>query len=278
MSGVKFEDAEVYENGSVHSIVISGELPEGVTAYYENNGKIYPGSYVVTVRFSGDSLNYYPIDNMTATLTILPKQSTDVEIPEDPGFPDIDDPVIPPKDPELKNEFVFGEDSLIKVETENSISEEYELNAIGKTESYKDFDFSGTFGENKNVTLIIAYDIHFLKDGKLADLVDNNYIVRILVPEDFRGEGKVLGVVHIKDDGTVEPIDSELVTREGDYIVFPTVHFSVYAIVEITDVPSEPIVPPVIEPPVDDPNKTPWITYALIIILVLLVCSYIALL
>lgn len=69
MSNVKFEDLEVTYDGKVHSINAIG-LPKGVTVSYENNNKTNVGEYQVIAKFTGDSINYKLIPNMTATLKI----------------------------------------------------------------------------------------------------------------------------------------------------------------------------------------------------------------
>ena len=70
MSGVEFVDKTVVYNGEVQRIEISGSLPQGVTVSYENNENINVGTYEVVAKFTGDSNNYKPIADMTATLTI----------------------------------------------------------------------------------------------------------------------------------------------------------------------------------------------------------------
>ena len=70
MSGVEFNNKTVTYTGSSYSIEITGELPEGVTVSYENNGKINAGTYTITAKFVGDATNYELIPNKTAILTI----------------------------------------------------------------------------------------------------------------------------------------------------------------------------------------------------------------
>ena len=70
MSNIKFEDKTVTYDGTLHSLEITGTLPEGVTVTYVNNRKAFAGTYEVTAHFKGDGLNYNPIPDMTAILTI----------------------------------------------------------------------------------------------------------------------------------------------------------------------------------------------------------------
>lgn len=70
LSGITFEDATVRCDGTAKSILIAGELPEGVTVTYTGNGQIDVGTYDVVAHFAGDEVNYEPIPDMTAKLTI----------------------------------------------------------------------------------------------------------------------------------------------------------------------------------------------------------------
>ena len=70
MSGVTFADATFAYDGEAHSILIQGDLPEGVEVSYEGNGQTEPGTYTVTAHFTGDAANHEAISDMTATLTI----------------------------------------------------------------------------------------------------------------------------------------------------------------------------------------------------------------
>ncbi|MBE5732202.1 MAG: hypothetical protein E7353_04105 [Clostridiales bacterium] len=70
MSNITFENKTVTYDGKVHSLAVSDNLPDGVTVTYENNDKISANQYIVTAIFTGDSINYYAIDDMQAMLTI----------------------------------------------------------------------------------------------------------------------------------------------------------------------------------------------------------------
>ena len=70
LSGITFEDAVYFYDGTPKSIAISGELPEGVTVAYSGNDWTQPGAYVVTATFTVEDGSYESIDDMTATLYI----------------------------------------------------------------------------------------------------------------------------------------------------------------------------------------------------------------
>ena len=76
LSDIAFKDKTVVYDGASHSLVIDGELPEGVSVQYDGNGKINVGSYKVTARFfyKGTELSSY---EASATLTIS-KASVDM--------------------------------------------------------------------------------------------------------------------------------------------------------------------------------------------------------
>ena len=70
MSGVMFTNATYAADGEAHSIYVSGDLPDGVEVSYSGNDATTPGTYTVTASFTGDAVNYEPIADMTATMTI----------------------------------------------------------------------------------------------------------------------------------------------------------------------------------------------------------------
>ena len=70
MSNITFEDKFVTYNGKTQTVVISGDLPEGVSVEYFNNEKVNAGEYYAIASFTGDSDNYNYIDDMEAILNI----------------------------------------------------------------------------------------------------------------------------------------------------------------------------------------------------------------
>ncbi len=73
MSDVSFEDASYTYDGNEYALEITGDLPDGVTVSYPTGNTLTDvGSLEVTASFTGDYDNYETIDDMTATLTILP--------------------------------------------------------------------------------------------------------------------------------------------------------------------------------------------------------------
>ena len=88
LSGVKFESAEFDYDGQMHSIEISGDIPESVPSpvYYidemKTSGATNAGTYKVVAKFPHSNANYDPIPDMEAMLVINPAEYTvdDVEL------------------------------------------------------------------------------------------------------------------------------------------------------------------------------------------------------
>lgn len=72
MSGISFEGNSVVWSGNSNSLQICGNLPEGVTVSYENNGHTDVGVYEVIAHFTVDE-NHEPVPDMKATLTVSEK-------------------------------------------------------------------------------------------------------------------------------------------------------------------------------------------------------------
>ncbi|MDE6075159.1 MAG: hypothetical protein K2G26_01845, partial [Clostridia bacterium] len=81
MDGVELTgDKTVTYDGNTHALTLTGTLPDGVTAgtitYTKQGGTpsttapTDAGTYTVTVSFTGDTVNYKPISDITATLKI----------------------------------------------------------------------------------------------------------------------------------------------------------------------------------------------------------------
>lgn len=72
MSQVSFSSVEIPYDGLEHTLLIQGELPNGVSVLrYLNNKRTELGSTYCSVEFIGDEVNYFPIPKMEATLTIV---------------------------------------------------------------------------------------------------------------------------------------------------------------------------------------------------------------
>ena len=56
-SSVTLDDVTVNYDGQMHSLVLNGQLPNGVSATYENNDQIYAGEYEVVAHFAATDAN-----------------------------------------------------------------------------------------------------------------------------------------------------------------------------------------------------------------------------
>ncbi|WP_257666067.1 BspA family leucine-rich repeat surface protein [Parapedobacter tibetensis] len=74
INGITLEDVTVAYNGQLHSLTITGELPEGVSVTYRNNGRTDAGTQTVTAAIDGGD-NYEDVE-LTAELTVTPLEIT----------------------------------------------------------------------------------------------------------------------------------------------------------------------------------------------------------
>ena len=209
MSGVRFDDKTVKYDGQPHSITIDeSKLPAGVNVEYSGNSFVDPGKYEITATFIGSS-NYESIEPMTATLTILGYNKNPQSIKDSDG------------------------NLIVEIIPENGVLEIYSLLFKDVTTNYTYLKADDIFGEGKVGVVGAAYDIHFAENG-IEQPVNDNFRVKLLIPAALRNSEKELMVVYIADDGDITDMNA---TRDGDYMVFDTTHFSVYAIVEVEDAP-----------------------------------------
>ena len=69
-AGLSFPSRSYAYDGTMKSLNVFGSLPSGITVEYDGNGQTEVGTYTVTASFIIENDNYYPIEDMTATLTI----------------------------------------------------------------------------------------------------------------------------------------------------------------------------------------------------------------
>ncbi len=214
MSGVKFTDKVVPYNGGVQGIQITGTLPEGVTVSYSTEGFVNPGIYEIVASFNGDYNNYNEIDDMTATLRIL-------------AF--------------INSHTAYDSEGkvIVDIASVNGILEIYDLNVKDVSTQYGYVVADDIFGAGKVGYVVSAYDIFFTEDGTIQPANDQ-FTVKMLMPKSLEDTSDALiRIVYIDDNGKVENMQG---TREGDYVVFNTTHFSVYAVVVIGDAPVVPVI------------------------------------
>ena len=70
LNGISFTDKKVRYDGSTHSILLNGILPEGVSVSYENNNQVNAGEYEIKASFTVSDSNFNSIPDMLAMLII----------------------------------------------------------------------------------------------------------------------------------------------------------------------------------------------------------------
>ena len=198
MSAVVFEDKTVVYNGNEFSIVATN-LPNGVSATYENNGKTNAGTYTITAMFTGDATNYELIANKTATLTIKKASFTFDIDSENDATEDIiitsDGGIDPNKELVVK-----------VVESEKSSVE------------YKEFI-------SKNEKVAFVYDIKLIQDN-VSVQPDGTLKFKVIIPTEL--VGKSFSIIHIHNGNEKSIIDY---TIDGDYVVFESDKLSEFVFV-----------------------------------------------
>ena len=217
MSGVSFKDKTVKYDGNAHGITVEGTLPDGIAVKYSES-KSAVGTYTMTATFENSNPNYNTPDAMTATLTI-----TAADMPTPP--------------PVTEDNFDFKDENgntIVDIEVEGGLDDGVQLGVVDKTNEYKDIDLSGVLDEGKIGSIGVAYDINFSKDGLGINVDGKKFTTRLMIPESLRSHTNLI-VIHISDSGEITVMES---TRDGDYMVFETNHFSIYAVVSLDDAPA----------------------------------------
>ena len=160
LSGVTFADKTVKADGNMHSIVIDGTLPSGLTVQYEGNNKQNAGLYTITAIFTGDSSNYNNVNNMTASLKLLIPEFSEKTEGNNTEVPDV----------------VILSDEGFEVDIEMVVS------------IIPNANITHDFGKNSKVAK--AYSVQLVRGEEVVAL-DNNVTVKLLIPieisdKDFR--------------------------------------------------------------------------------------------
>ena len=194
-------------NGKAHSITVKGDnsVLAMLNVKYEGNAKILLGTYTVTATITvkdAYASNYEYYDQLTATLLITGDKKTSHQLKEG---------------------------SEVIVEVQGSLDPDNLIAGGTTTKVESTFEVNG-----RDAELLAAYDIYFTEGGSVVSVNGQTFTVKLLIPAKYRAlEDDELAVIHIKDDGSIEVMEA---TREGNYMVFTTDHFSVYAVVRVEGV------------------------------------------
>jgi len=234
-----YEKAFTYD-GSEKEVGLKEEtIPAGVTPVLTGNKGTNVGTYTAVVAFSFDSENYEIVGNvapLTWEIVNATISTTDKKTYEE-------------------NDVV-----IVEITSPSSVIESTsEIKCSDATNNTKDVDLSSIIEEGQTAQIGKTYDISFVdKNGNTQNYQDD-FTVRLLIPEELLNEEN-LKVIYISDDNkTVTEIEA---TRQGNYMVFKTNHFSQYAIVAVSQKTA----------PATDSKDINWLMILiLILILILLV-------
>ena len=196
---IEFENQSFVYDGMEHNITITGELPEGVTVEYTNNGKVNVGEYEVIATFIDTTGNYEVPSSMTAALSVT--QPFTYEI--------------------MNSEAIITGtyDSVITLEIPSSIEVEgvlYEVTTILE-EAFKDCNnlISITFGSNiKNVAKSAFAGCQNLKDVYYDGTIEDWYDIEFA--NDNSNPMGCADNFNIKDEGEWSKL-TELVIPDSIY-------------------------------------------------------------
>ncbi len=206
-TGITLDDQVVTYDGVAHSIVVKADAAvlDKINVVYNGNNKLLCGSYTVTATISlkDEYKDNYSLEQFTLTANL--KITGDKVV---------------------THQIVDGNTVLVQVDVEGGLSPDTSIRGgIVKTESVYELS------NGKKAVILVAYDIEFVQAGEVVDVDGKNFTVKLLIPEENRDmRAKKLKVVYIDGNGNAQVIEA---TRDGDYMVFNTDHFSIYAVAQV---------------------------------------------
>ena len=166
LTKIQFNDLSIKCDGQPKDIKIVGDLPDGVSVRYENNGQSDPGIYTITAIFSD---SFGEIERKMATLTILRTHA---------------------KVRDKDNQIVF-------VESEEGFDPTYEI----IVESFQEVNRTVWFWQKDN--FVETYRVKILKDGVEVPF-EGQLKIRLTLPEEFKNQNFDLSNGTNKIDYTIE--------------------------------------------------------------------------
>ena len=206
-----------YKEGTTYEVKLVN-VPSYITVTYHDNSKSAIGNYTAYAT-AVSSNNNYQLTGEISSLTW--------EIKSEGGQITTD---------KVNYKVVLGDGGtiLVQILAENHIIDETSsISFVDVTAATKDrnIDLSSLTSEGQIASLLAAYDISFVDAANNTLNYQDNFTVTLIIPRELRAKAN-LKVVHIADDGTIEDMNA---SRDANYMVFTTTHFSNYAIVEVVD-------------------------------------------
>ncbi len=215
LSLVTFEDQTHLYDGTPQSILISGDLPLGVSVSYQGNGVTEPGIYLITASFSGDD-NHHGIEPLTATLTILSDSETDVVINPDDQIITLDHTLLPVPDRYVRVQS-YGSDitSVLIVDLDH---EHYVLDETGITlkASYLEtlgiglYEYVLQNGHGKEDTFQLVVSGSVVETDHPDGQVITKFTNETIINEPFRVAALVGSVIEVIIESDVDPLSGTL--------------------------------------------------------------------
>ena len=203
-SSLKLQDTTFTYNGAAHSIFVTGD--EDVLAMFE-------------ITYSGNAQKLCGTYTVKAKLTLKSEYAVNYNYT---GKTLLEGKITITGEPKYNHEITEDGNVIVKVESVNGLDADHFINGgIIDVDSHYRVD-------GKRVEVLVAYDIYFTEGARIVSVDGKTFKVQLLIPEEYRGiKDRYFKVIHIGTNGDVEFIDAE---RDGDYMIFETNHFSVYAI------------------------------------------------
>ena len=230
-----YTNAFIYD-GNAKTVTLKN-VPSSVTIAYQDNVKTNVGTYTAKATATAVDANYVATGNI-ADLAWEIKAGEPVSV---------------------IRFFDANNETIAEVTNQNgTFPGTYTLN-IGANGLPEGTDYSELLGKGQKVQAGTAYDVKFLDNGTPVALQNGKYRVKLAIPEALlEYPDNRLKVVYIDDSGVIK--EEFKFEREGNFVIFETTHFSVYAVIGLSE-----------------PSNLWWIwliviAVILIIILILLLC------
>lgn len=193
ITGISFEDTSFEYDGTEKEILITGNLPQGAEAVYQNNKATNIGEYLSTVVITAEGYNEL---TLTATLTILGRQFSDISF-------------------ENQNYYYDGEEKTIEVsgilpEGSSVIYSNNKASEIGE------YNATATISANGYETLVLHADLTILAREFTGITFDN-------ISYSYDGNPKTIEINGSLPAGSTVSYTNNLGVDAGEYNATATI-------------------------------------------------------